>query len=114
MQPPDLSLTRALHRACETTVAMSEGQREFEKTRQRLIFSIPELKAAMHDEYLRTVTVIAKAVSRRIGCEPHDFEVRVFSGALTGAMMAAFDRAPGTPELVYRALDFLDAGMPLS
>ncbi len=37
----------------------------------------------------------------------------MFAGALTGAMMAAFDSAPKTAETIYRALDFLDAGMPL-
>jgi hypothetical protein len=28
-------------------------------------------------------------------------------------MMAAFDNAPQTAETIYRALDFVDAGMPL-
>jgi hypothetical protein len=36
------------------------------------------------------------------------------SGFLTGAMMATFDRAPGGVGTVYRALDFVDAGMPLT
>jgi hypothetical protein len=93
---------------------MSDEQREFEDTRQRLIFSIPELKAAVYDEYLRTVTVIAEAVGRRTGRAPNDFEVRVFAGAATGAMMAASDGAPVTAEMVYRILDFVDAGMPLT
>jgi len=114
-QPPELSPTQAFRRAYETTIAgMSEEQWEFEHTRQRLIFSIPELKAAMYDEYLRTITVISEAMACRIGRDANDFEVRVFAGALTGAMMAAFDRAPGAVDAVYRALDFLDAGMPLT
>ena len=77
------------------------------------MFSIPELKAAMYDEYYRTVTVVAELIARRIGRPTDDFEVRVFAGALTGAMMAAFDSAPPTTETIYRALDFVDAGMPL-
>jgi len=28
-------------------------------------------------------------------------------------MMAAYDSAPKTADTIYRALDFLDAGMPL-
>lgn len=52
-------------------------------------------------------------IGRRIGRPANDFEVRVFAGALTGAMMAAFDNAPQTAETIYRALDFVDAGMPL-
>jgi AcrR family transcriptional regulator len=114
-QPPDVAPTQAFRRAYETTMAgLSEEQVEFENTRQRLIFSIPELKAAMYDEYYRTVTIVAEAIGHRIGRAAGDFEVRVFAGALTGAMMAAFDSAPRTADTIYRALDFLDAGMPLT
>ncbi|MBV9319130.1 MAG: TetR family transcriptional regulator [Mycobacterium sp.] len=113
--PPELSPIQAFRRAYETVMAnMSEEQREFENARQRLIFSIPELKAAVYDEYYRTVTVVAEAVSRRTSRKASDFEVRVFAGALTGAMMAASDGAPVTADLVYRTLDFVAAGMPLT
>ena len=113
-QPPDLSPTQAIRRAYETTMAaLSPEQLEFENTRQRLMFSIPELKAALYDEYYRTVTVMAKAIGDRIGRAAGDFEVRVFVGAMVGAMMAAFDNAPQTADTIYRALDFLEAGMPL-
>lgn len=112
--PPDLSLIQAFRRAYQAVMAqLPADQLEFENTRQRLMFSIPELKAAMYDEYYRTVNVMAEAISRRIGRPASDFEVRVFVGALTGAMMAAFDNAPQTAETVYRAMDFVDAGMPL-
>jgi hypothetical protein len=39
--------------------------------------------------------------------------VRVFFGALAGALMAVLDQEPGSVELMYRALDFIEAGMPL-
>jgi AcrR family transcriptional regulator len=113
-QPPDLSPTEAIRRAYSDVMArLPADQKEFENTRQRLMFSIPELKAAMYDEYYRTVNVMAELIGRRIGRPANDFEVRVFVGALTGAMMAAFDNAPQTAETIYRALDFVDAGMPL-
>jgi len=113
-QPPDLSPIEAIRRAYETTMAgLSPEQLEFENTRQRLMFSIPELKAAMYDEYYRTVNVMAELIGRRIDRPADDFEVRVFVGALTGAMMAAYDSAPKTADTIYRALDFVDAGMPL-
>ena len=113
-QPPDLSLIQAFRRAYEAVMAhLPSDQLEFENTRQRLMFSIPELKAAMYDEYYRTVNVMAEAISRRIGRPATDFEVRVFVGALTGAMMAAYDNAPQAADTIYRALDFVDAGMPL-
>lgn len=114
-QPPDLSPTQAVRRAYETAMAnMPEDQREFENTRQRLMFSIPELKAAMYDEYHRTVTAFAEAMGRRTGRDTEDFELRVFVGALTGAMMAVYDPGPGAADTVFRALDFVDAGMPLT
>ena len=114
-QPPDLPPTQAIRRAYAAAMArLPAEQLEFENTRQRLMFSIPELKAAMYDEYYRTINVMADAIGRRIGRPASDFEVRVFVGALTGAMMAAFDSAPQAADTIYRALDFVDAGMPLS
>jgi AcrR family transcriptional regulator len=113
-QPLNLSPAQAFRRAYAAVIAeLPDDQLEFESTRQRLMFSIPELKAAMYDEYYRTVTVAAEAIAHRIGRAADDFEVRVFAGALTGAMMAAFDSAPKTADTIYRALDFMDAGMPL-
>src|ERR1700740_2965331 len=113
-QPSDLSPSQAIRRAYKDVLAhLSEEQLEFETTRQRLIFSIPELKAALYDEYYRTITVMAEAIGHRIGRPAGDFEVRVFVGAMVGAMMAAYDSAPKTSDTVYRALDFLEAGMPL-
>jgi AcrR family transcriptional regulator len=121
-QPPGISLTQAFRGAYTATMAgLSDEQVEFENIRQRLIFSIPELKGALYDEYYRTVGVTAEAISRRIDRPAADFEVRVFAGALVGAMMAALQSGPEnapnepplTPEMIYRALDFVDAGMPL-
>lgn len=115
MQPTDLSPVQAIRRAYQLTMTnMTEDQRDFEDARQRLMFSIPELKAAMYDEYYRTVTSIAEAIGTRIGRDADDFELRVFAGALTGAIMAAYTPGPGAADTVYRALDFVDAGMPLT
>lgn len=114
-QPADLSPSQAVRRAYQAAMAnLSEDQREFENTRQRLMFSIPELKAAMYDEYYRTITTFAEAVGRRIDRDAGDFELRVFAGALTGAMMAVYEPGPGATDTVLRALDFVDAGMPLT
>jgi AcrR family transcriptional regulator len=114
-QPADLSPSQAVRRAYQAAMAnLSEDQREFENTRQRLMFAIPELKAAMYDEYYRTITTFAEAVGRRTGRDAGDFELRVFAGALTGAMMAVYEPGPGATETVLRALDFVDAGMPLT
>ncbi|HXO54733.1 MAG TPA: TetR family transcriptional regulator [Mycobacterium sp.] len=113
-QPADMASLQAFRRALEITIAtLSEDDWRFERARLKLVLSIPELKAAQFDEYRRTVTMLTEADCRRTGREPDDFEVRVFVGALAGGLMAVLDHAPGVPERMYRALDFMEAGMPL-
>jgi hypothetical protein len=56
---------------------------------------------------------MAELIGRRIGCPASDFEVRVFAGAMAGALMATVENAPPTADTIYRALDFVEAGMPL-
>jgi len=113
-QPADLPSLQAFRRALEITMAtLSEDEWRFERARIRMVLSIPELKAAQFDEYRRTVAALTAADCRRTGREPDDFEVRVFVGALAGGLMAVLDHASGVPERMYRALDFMEAGMPL-
>ena len=113
-QPADMPSLQAFRRALEITMAtLSEEDWRFERDRLRLVLSIPELKAAQFDEYRRTVTMLTEADCRRTGREPDDFEVRVFVGAVAGGLMAVLDHVSGVPERMYRALDFMEAGMPL-
>ena len=112
--PAELSPIEAFRKAFEVTLeTMSEDEWEFERTRQRLVFSIPELKAAQYDEYYRTIRTTSEALGRRLGRDPSDFEVRAFVGAIVGAMMGLVDEVPVSPDIVYRALDFVAAGLPL-
>lgn len=119
-QPADMPSLQAFRRALEITMTtLSEDQWRFERARLRMVLSIPELKAAQFDEYRHTVAKLTEADCRRTGREPDDFEVRVFVGALAGGLMAVLDRAQGVPERMmpermYRALDFMEAGMPLA
>ena len=114
-QPRELSPMSAIRRAAEETFAtMSEDQWEVERTRQRLIFSIPEIKSAMYDEYYRTIRIFTEALSRRLGRDRDDFELRAFAGALTGALMGVVtDQALSIADM-FRAMDFLEKGMPLT
>lgn len=113
-QPADLPSLQAFRRALEITMAtLSEDEWRFERARLRMVLSIPELKAAQFEEYRSTVAALTEADCRRTGRAPDDFEVRVFVGALAGGLMAVLDQASGVPERMYRALDFMEAGMPL-
>jgi AcrR family transcriptional regulator len=114
-QPAELSPIQALRGAFKFTLeTMSEEEWEFERTRQRLIFSIPELKAAQLDEFFRTIRMTTEALAQRLGRDADDFELRAFTGAVIGAMVGVMDRPPGSFDFVVRALDFLEAGMPLT
>jgi len=113
-QPADNSSLQAFRGALEITMAtLSEDDWRFERARLRMVLSVPELKATQFAEYRRTVTALAEADCRRTGREPDDFEVRVFVGALAGGLMAVLDSEPGLLQRMYRALDFMEAGMPL-
>jgi len=111
-QPADLSTMQAFRRAFDVTMATVSAD-EWERTRQRLVFSLPELRLVQFDVYRRVVKELAEADSRRTGRDADDFELHIFFGALAGALMAIIDRAPGSVELMYLALDFIEAGMPL-
>ena len=115
-QPAELSPVAAVRKAVQEAFAtMSEAQWEVERTRQRLMFSIPEIKAAHYDEYYRTIRTLAEALSQRLGRDRHDFELRVFAGALTGAIMGVVDQSgPLSLDDMFRALEFLERGMPLA
>jgi AcrR family transcriptional regulator len=114
-QPAELAPIAAFRNAVHATYDhMSDDSWEFERTRQQLLYSIPELNAALRDEYDGLVAVIAEATAQRLGRAPRDLEVRVFAGAMTGAIMSLGDRGPFSPSDVNLALDFLEAGMPLT
>jgi AcrR family transcriptional regulator len=113
-QPADMPSLQAFRRALKITMAtVSEDEWRCERARLKIVLSIPELKAVQFDEYRRTVARLTEADCRRTGREPDDFEVRVFVGALAGGLMAVLDRTSDVPQRMYRALDFMEAGMPL-
>jgi AcrR family transcriptional regulator len=114
-QPANVPTLQAFRRALEITMAaVSAAEWRFERARLRVVLSVPELKAAQFDMYHRTVAMLAKAEAKRIGRDPHDFEVRVLIGALAGGLMAVLDRPSDVVERMYRTLDFIEAGMPLA
>jgi AcrR family transcriptional regulator len=113
-QPRDVPSMQAFRRAWEITMrTVSKDEWRFERTRQRLVLSIPELKAAQFDEYRRTVERLAETECRRLGRPVGDFDVRVFVSAVAGGMMAVLNNADDAIQQMHRALDFIESGMPL-
>ncbi|MEC3913130.1 acyl-CoA-like ligand-binding transcription factor [Nocardia sp. CDC160] len=113
-QPKELSVLAAFKKATlESFDALSPEDREFERQRVELLSKVPELRGAIGRELERSNDLIADLVSRRTGRSPDDFEVRIFAGALSGAMLGFIDHENFGPEQIVRVLDFLEAGMPL-
>jgi AcrR family transcriptional regulator len=115
-QPADMEPLKAFRQSLEFTWATaSEAEWDFERARLRIVLSVPELKAAQLDEYNRTVDKLAEAEARRTGRDAGDLEIRVFLGALAGALIAALDGdSAAMMDRTRQTLDFMEAGMRFS
>ncbi|RZS41337.1 TetR family transcriptional regulator [Herbihabitans rhizosphaerae] len=119
-QPAELSPLQAL-RATITDVfgAMSEDVWEWERRRQVLIASVPELRAAMALRLFDLAEELAEQVAERVGRDAGDFEVRNFAGVIMGmslGLMSSKGLPAGQPDyrvFVDRALAHLEEGLPL-
>ncbi|WP_326558002.1 TetR/AcrR family transcriptional regulator [Micromonospora sp. NBC_01796] len=113
-QPADLPLLTAFRRSIESVfLRLSPEEREQEERRQRLIYSVPELRAAQMDELLRTIDLLGQAVTDRLGGDADPFEVRVFAGALAGAVLGTVRGEPPRISELLRAIEVLESGFPL-
>lgn len=114
-QPRELSAVAAFRAAVHQAHAqMTSDEWDIEKTRQRLIYSLPELQTALREEYGALVGGVAEAMARRLDRGAHELEVRVFAGAVTGAVMALGNRGPFSLGNVDAALEFLESGLKLT
>ncbi|MBO0855482.1 MAG: TetR family transcriptional regulator [Nocardia sp.] len=113
-QPAELSPLAAFRQAMsEVFGRLSEQEWEFEQSRMRLVYTVPELRSVMMRESERNVDLVATMIARRIGRDAQDLEVRAFSGALIGAMMTAYGAEGLDMPKVQRIAEFIEAGMPL-
>ena len=113
--PPELSPVAAYRQAVEqmfTNMASVEWAPEM--ARQRLLYTLPEAQGALYSEYIHTIELITEALALRVNRPADDIELRTTAGAITGVLMTALHGTPMEPEAIYHALDFLDAGLPLS
>jgi AcrR family transcriptional regulator len=112
---PLAALRAGLH---EVWGALSPEEVEDQLERGVLVFKVPELQAAYVADLLRTASLMAGLLAERVGRDPADLEVRVYTGAVMGAMMAAMLPMLENPAYdllgdMDRALDFLEAGFPI-
>jgi AcrR family transcriptional regulator len=119
-QPAGLDPVETIRRATRSALAgISPEDWRREQQRQRLVQVVPELRARVLQEYLKTVDTIAEVFAERAGLPPDDLSARVAAGAIIGAMLAALPEGlAGTLErtdfsFMDRALDLLKAGLPV-
>ena len=118
-QPPEMNPIEAIRRSINAVFdQISDEDWERERQRQRLFFSVPELRARAMQQYIETMAMVGEVVAARAGLPPGDFSARVLAGAVIGAALAAVPNGMTAFEKTdfYRlddALKLLQAGLPL-
>jgi AcrR family transcriptional regulator len=118
-QPAELSPIQALRKAFhEIFGSLSAEMIDEQRQRGVLAYNVPELQAAWIGEILRTTQMMATMLAERIGRDPEDVRVRMYTGALMGTIMAAMVPMLQDPGADYMAdmdaaLDFLEGGLQL-
>jgi AcrR family transcriptional regulator len=118
-QPTELGPIQAMRKAMtEVFGSLSEEMRADLYERARLVYGVPALRLAMIDDLFRTQDLMASEVAARTGRAVDSFEVRAFTGALIGAVMASMlplvqDPSADFPEIVDRVFAYIEEGLPL-
>ncbi|HTU04441.1 MAG TPA: TetR family transcriptional regulator [Trebonia sp.] len=120
-QPPSLSPVAALRAAMRETIATFTPAEWAEFQEMSAIgMSVPEVRARMMDEMSRMIETGTDAVAKRTGRSPADLAVRVYTGAVIGAIMAVMGPEAyreGTVDAeafgrIDEALAVLEPGLP--
>jgi AcrR family transcriptional regulator len=89
-QPPEMSAIQALRAAFSRAFSqLSDQERDAQRDRMLLVLSVPELRAGMLDQFASAMGLLAEIVAERTKRSSGDLAVRVFAGAVVGAVMAA-------------------------
>ena len=89
------------------------------KLRARLMVEVPAVRSRMMESMSVTGRMLCQAVAERTGLDPESLEVRVFAMSLVGGLMevtlywAEHDHADDLLDLVERALDVIEKGLPV-
>jgi AcrR family transcriptional regulator len=109
-QPGELSPIQALRGAMRAVFAeLPAEELEVQRERDRLIRSVPELRAGMLDEFARNLDLLAELVAERVGRRPDDPAVRTLAGAVIGVGIAAWFTAGD--QTMTDSIAALDAGL---
>lgn len=118
-QPAELTPIAALRAALHDVLdELSINALQLEMARWQLVSSEPKLRAAMANQFEEPVRMMVEAVAERVGHPPDDPAITTWTGALIGAIYAAFIRAIDRPEndllkAIDEALEYFENGLPL-
>ncbi|HET9014178.1 MAG TPA: TetR family transcriptional regulator [Thermomicrobiaceae bacterium] len=119
-QPPGLSPIQAMRGAVRALfAALPESDLTEQRDRGALIFAVPELRMRVLDQIVSSFDLFAEIVAARVARPADDPDVRIFVGALFGALVAVLlpaaveDPEVDYQELIDAALAQLEAGLPL-
>nr|WP_246021576.1 TetR family transcriptional regulator [Paenibacillus zeisoli] len=118
-QPPDLSPLQAIQAAMLSGVeGMSDQELIAMRERNQLIMSVPELRAALLNNMMRTMEMITGMVAKRSGRSSDDFAVSTLAGAIIGVNISVMMHHAEHPDqkfadLLESALSSLESGLPL-
>lgn len=116
-QPPELAPIAALRASFRIVFAgLSEREQAEQRERTQLVVAVPELRAAMLDQYASAMRLLAEAVAERTGRRADDVAVRALAGAVVGVAVSVQLALVDDPdadivELLDEALGHLEAGL---
>jgi AcrR family transcriptional regulator len=116
-QPAELSPIQALRGAMRQVFEdLPAEELAVQRERDRLIRSVPELRARMLDEFARNLRFLAELLAERMGRRPDDLDVRTLAGAVIGVAISAWYTAEDQTmtdfiALMDASLALLDAGL---
>jgi AcrR family transcriptional regulator len=89
-QPSEMNAIAALRVAFKTAFGQLTAEDELaQQDRMILIPAVPELRAAMLDQFASAMGLLGELVAERSGRSPDDVAVRSLAGAVVGVAMAA-------------------------
>jgi AcrR family transcriptional regulator len=109
-QPAGVHPVAALRAAMRETFAEAEpGEVEQWRDLVKLTMSVPELRARLLDEFVRSGGLAAELIARRLGRDPADLAIRTLAGAVVGVGLAMMVITIDDPDADIVAL--MDAGL---
>jgi AcrR family transcriptional regulator len=118
-QPPDVRPIQALRVAFRLVFDQLSGQEMSEQQeRMHLILSVPELRAAMLDQFASAMRLLAVVLAERTGRQPEDTAVLTLAGAVVGAVVAVTLAMGDDPTVNFaarldEAMAHLESGLEL-